>query len=90
MRPGRVWAPRCPLALAETMITISSNIATDLIIERIGLSGVADFRTESGLGADLRLERLAGETAAERVGLTDSVTAGGLARLFVDCPAHPG
>ena len=70
------------LALAEQMITVSSNIATDLILERIGIEAVAGFLNRAGLDAELSLQRLIGDTAAEEAGFTNSVTAAGLAALL--------
>jgi len=70
------------LALAEQMITVSSNIATDLIVERIGIEAVAGFLARAGLDAELSLQRLIGDTVAEEAGFTNSVTAAGLAALL--------
>ncbi|MBA3020014.1 serine hydrolase [Propionicimonas sp.] len=70
------------LKLAEAMITVSSNIATDLIAERIGLATVADFLTRADLATELSMERLIGDADAEASGLTNTVTAAGLAALF--------
>lgn len=69
--------------LAERMITVSSNIATDLIVERVGIAAVQGFLAEADLAADLQFQRLIGDTAAQRAGHTNTVTADGLARLLV-------
>ncbi|MCE1173783.1 MAG: class A beta-lactamase-related serine hydrolase [Propionibacteriales bacterium] len=69
--------------LAERMITVSSNIATDLIVERIGITSVQRFLVEAELAAQLSFQRLIGDAAAHSAGLTNAVTADGLTALFV-------
>ncbi len=76
------------LELAEAMITVSSNIATNLIAERIGLAAVANFLTRADLATELSLQRLIGDAEAEASGLTNSVTAAGLAALFAGLANH--
>lgn len=70
------------MELADRMVTVSSNIATDLIIERIGFSSVRRCLTALGLAAELRVDRLIGDDAAEAAGTTNSVSASALARLM--------
>ena len=70
------------LDLADRMITVSSNIATDLIVERIGFESVRSFLADPGLDTGFRVERLIGDTAAEDAGVTNAVTASALASLM--------
>lgn len=70
------------LALTERMITVSSNIAMDLLAERVGFDSVRRFLARAGLDDAIRLERLIGDTTAEASGITNSVTAAGLASLM--------
>jgi beta-lactamase class A len=79
---ARMGEPIDLVDLAEAMITLSSNIATDLIAERLGLASVAEFLSAAELGTQLRLQRLIGDSAADSAGLTNSVTAAGLAELL--------
>jgi beta-lactamase class A len=65
--------------LAERMITHSSNLATDLVIERVGLSAV----TEVGNAVDgVHVRRPIDDQPAQAAGLTNTVTAAGLATVF--------
>ncbi|MGC3992713.1 MAG: serine hydrolase [Propionicimonas sp.] len=68
--------------LAERMITVSSNIAMDLLVERIGLAAVRDFLDRVGLGRAILLRRLIGDASAEAARTTNTVTAAGLAALM--------
>ncbi len=70
------------MELADRMVTVSSNIATDLIIERIGFSSVRRCLTDLGLASELRVDRLIGDDTAEAAGTTNTVTASALARLM--------
>ncbi|MBI4899185.1 MAG: serine hydrolase [Actinobacteria bacterium] len=70
------------LELADRMVTLSSNIATDLIVERIGLESVRRLLVDRGLASELRVDRLIGDDAAEAAGTTNSVTASALAQLM--------
>ncbi len=70
------------LELSERMITVSSNIATDLLVERLGLASVRRFLVRAGLDGPIRVERLIGDAAAEAAGITNTVTAAGLAALM--------
>lgn len=71
------------LDLADRMITVSSNIATDLIVERIGFDPVRRYLADLGLASRFRLDRLIGDSAAEDAGITNTVTASALASLMV-------
>jgi beta-lactamase class A len=70
------------LDLADRMITVSSNIATDLIVERIGFDSVRRYLADLGLASRFRLDRLIGDSAAEDAGSTNTVTASALASLM--------
>ncbi len=67
--------------LVERMITVSSNEATNLVLERVGLREVAsvlsDLRAEGTVVA-----RPIGDRAARAAGITNLVTPAGLARLL--------
>lgn len=67
--------------LATRMITVSSNIATDLLLELIGIDAVHDYLAGQGLEA-ITVERLIGDAAGQERGFTNTVTAAGLAALL--------
>jgi beta-lactamase class A len=67
--------------LAERMITYSSNLAANLILERIGI-GPADGAWRQVGARHSTLSRGIGDGAAARVGHTNLVTAADLARLL--------
>ena len=69
-------------ALAARMIQASGNLATDLLVEDVGLASVAAFLERSGLGGSISMGRLIGDAAAETAGITNTVTAAGLAELL--------
>lgn len=82
--------------LAERMIQLSGNLATDLLVEHLGLDAVAAFLARAGNPAGehpeiagLRIDRLIGDSAAEAAGITNTVTAAGLAELLAAL-ASPG
>jgi len=70
------------LDLADRMITVSSNIATDLILERIGFESVRSWLADRGLQDQLQVARLIGDAAAQDAEVTNSVSASGLATLM--------
>jgi len=70
------------LDLADRMITVSSNIATDLVIEAIGLHSVQRSIADLGLADTVRVGRLIGDAAADGAGISNSVTASALATLM--------
>lgn len=76
------------LDLAEAMITVSSNIATDLVVDRIGLARVQAFLQRAGLSDQIVIQRLIGDDAVEQAGVTNLVTAGGLAALVAGLAGH--
>jgi len=67
--------------LAQRMIQLSGNLATDVLAEAIGLDAIAAWLDGTGLDAGLAMGRLIGDAAAEAVGITNSVTAAGLAEV---------
>ena len=67
--------------LCEAMITVSSNFAANLLIERLGVDNVR--RTVSRLGADgMQVLRSVEDTKAFQKGLNNTTTARGLATLM--------
>lgn len=70
------------LDLADRMITVSSNIATDLIVKRIGFESVRRWLVDHGLESRLQVSRSIGDVAAQDAGVTNSVSASGLATLM--------
>jgi beta-lactamase class A len=69
------------LALAETMIVRSSNLATNLLFNCIGAEFIAGTLAASGLEA-LRCVRGVEDEAAFAKGMNNQVTAGGLLKFF--------
>ena len=67
--------------LAERMIVASSNLATNLVLERVGLPAVADALSAAG-SVDSTVVRGIEDTAAADAGLTNLVTAADLAKLL--------
>ena len=65
--------------LAERMITHSSNLATDLVIERIGLDAV---RSAGESIEGVEIHRWIDDQPAGSSGITNSVTAAGLATVL--------
>lgn len=68
------------LDLADRMVTVSGNLAADLLLERVGFTAVREWLDDLGL-PDIRVERLIGDVAAQEQGITNTVTAMALARL---------
>lgn len=60
--------------LVEAMICRSSNEATNVLVDRIGLSAVADVLHRCG-ASSTRMERKIGDVAAARGGLTNEISA---------------
>ena len=69
------------LTLAETMIVRSSNLATNLLLDYLGVPFVADTLDSAGLGS-LRCLRGVEDEAAFAKGLNNQVTAEGLLTFF--------
>lgn len=68
--------------LAERMVVASGNLAADLVVERLGFDSVRRCLDVAGLADAIRFTRLIGDAAAEAAGLTNTVTAAGLASLM--------
>jgi beta-lactamase class A len=60
--------------LVGAMISRSSNEATNVLVDRVGLAAVADVLRRCGAGAT-RMERKIGDLAAARGGLTNEISA---------------
>jgi beta-lactamase class A len=75
--------------LAERMITRSSNLATNLVLERIGLDPVAGAWRRAGARHSI-VTRGIGDTVAAEAGRTNLVTAGDLARLLTGIAIDSG
>ena len=67
--------------LGERAIVLSSNLATNLLIERVGLDAVSDVYETSGATAS-RLRRCIQDDPASAVGLFNTTTAADMARVF--------
>ena len=65
------------LSLAETMIVRSSNLATNLLLDHLDVSFVAETLEEAGLGS-LRCLRGVEDEAAFSLGINNTVTPNGL------------
>jgi beta-lactamase class A len=82
MKVWRRLGGHVPLGwLAERMIVASSNLATNLVLERVGLPAVAEALSAAG-AADMTVVRGIEDTAAADAGLTNLVTAADLAALL--------
>lgn len=68
--------------LAERMITLSSNLATDLLLTHLGFAAVNELLDAAGVGDSVVVGRLIGDTCAQAAGVTNTVTAAGLAQLL--------
>lgn len=74
-------SPRTLAQLSELMITVSSNLATNLLIERLGVDNIQ--RGVHALGADgMRVLRGVEDSKAFQAGLNNTTTARALARLM--------
>ena len=79
---GRVGATATVQELCRQMITVSSNLATNLLIERVGAGAVAATMGDLGLPG-LVVRRGVEDDAAYALGLNNTVTARDLARLLL-------
>jgi beta-lactamase class A len=76
-----VGSTRTLAQLSELMITVSSNLATNLLIERLGVDNIQ--RGVHALGADgMKVLRGVEDTKAFQAGLNNTTTARALARLL--------
>jgi beta-lactamase class A len=60
--------------LVSAMISRSSNEATNVLVDRVGLAAIADVLRRCGAGAT-RMQRTIGDRAAARGGLTNEISA---------------
>lgn len=68
-------------ALAESMIIWSSNLATNLLLDFVGVEAAARCLQEAGV-AGVRLRRAVEDSCAHERGLNNETTANGLVQLF--------
>lgn len=83
-RDGRLPATGSPMTardVVRAMIGRSSNEATDMLVDRLGLPAVAAALGDAGID-DCAMGRRIGDAAAAAAGATNTVSAGGLARLM--------
>ena len=69
--------------LVERMVTVSGNLATNLVLESVGLAEVAAVLTDAGCSQLTRVVRGIEDYAARDAGIDNLVTAADLARLLV-------
>lgn len=80
-KPWRRLGERVTLRwLAERAIVSSSNLASNLLVERLGLDAV-----RAQCPAGLRVDRQIGDAAAREAGVTNTVTAAAAAALLGRC-----
>jgi len=88
------WAALGSVVAAETlaarMIQVSGNLAMNLLAEALGLDAVAAYVARLGLGGSIRMGRLIGDASAAAAGITNTVTAAGLATLLAVLADDPG
>jgi len=78
---GAVGSTRTLAQLSELMITVSSNLATNLLIERLGVGNIQ--KAVHALGADgMQVLRGVEDEKAFKAGLNNTTTARALARLM--------
>lgn len=70
-------------ALVERMVTVSGNLATNLVLERVGLAEVAAVLADAGCSPLTQVVRGIEDYAAREAGSDNMVTADDLARLLV-------
>lgn len=75
--------------LAARMIQLSGNLATDLLAEALGLGAVTAWLARTGLADSLSMGRLIGDGPAAEAGITNLVTAAGLAELLATLARDP-
>lgn len=69
--------------LARRSVVRSGNLATDVLLEHVGLAEVTSVLAVAGCSARTRVERGIGDTPARDAGLDNVVTAHDLARILV-------
>jgi beta-lactamase class A len=70
-------------SLVERMVTVSGNLATNLVLEHVGLTEVAAVLTAAGCSERTQVVRGIEDYAARDAGTDNLVTADDLARLMV-------
>lgn len=74
---------RCSLReLVRRSLVVSGNLATNLVLERVGTAAVADLLAAAGCSEDTRLARGIEDAPAGDAGLCNTVTARDLGRLL--------
>ena len=79
---GRLGEDSTLIELAQPMITHSSNLATNLLVDHLGAERISAFMTELG-APGLVVRRGVGDGKAYRLGLNNEVTARGLTAVMV-------
>ena len=73
-----------PLAdLVHRMVTVSGNLATNLVLDEVGTAEVAAVLADAGCSARTTIVRGIEDYAAREVGLDNLITADDMARLLV-------
>lgn len=70
-------------SLVERMVTVSGNLATNLVLERVGLAEVAAVLADAGCSERTQVVRGIEDYAARDAGTDNLVTADDLSRLMV-------
>jgi beta-lactamase class A len=73
--------------LRRRAVVDSSNIATNLLLERVGVPEVAAVLADAGCSARTTITRGIGDVAAREAGLTNEVTARDLGLVLTHTPA---
>jgi beta-lactamase class A len=79
---GAIGSRRSYRDLCEAMITVSSNLATNVLIDRLGVENVRATVARSG-GDGMNVRRGVEDTKAFRAGLNNTTTARGFAALLL-------
>ena len=83
-RPGPRSGATCPCAsLVQRMVTVSGNLATNLVLDHVGLAEVAAVLADAGCSERTQVVRGIEDYAARDAGTDNLVTADDLARLMV-------
>jgi beta-lactamase class A len=73
--------------LRRRAVVRSSNIATNLLLEQVGVAAVQQVLTDAGVSARTRFTRGIGDLAGLQAGLTNDVTARDLGRVLAGTPS---
>jgi len=80
--PGQIGKEVAVSKLLEEMITVSSNLATNILIQRVGVTTINE--TLKGLGIEgIRVVRGVQDIKAYDLGINNKVTAFGLMQLYI-------